>query len=117
MQKITTCAELERVHLRFLKVPDNLKLSEILSKLLPSILSIYFEPDFHNLAASSLLESPKMKALEEVINHLITKTNNSKSLSKEFNAFKSLERRSWIQTPFRSYIGALTRFILITLSG
>jgi hypothetical protein len=78
MQKITTCAELERVHLRFLKVPDNLKLSEILSKLLPSILSIYFEPDFHNLAASSLLESPKMKALEEVINHLITKTNNSK---------------------------------------
>ena len=38
MSKITTCAELERVHLRFLKVPDNKKLSEILSKLLPSII-------------------------------------------------------------------------------
>ena len=87
MQKITTCAELERVHLRFLKVPDNLKLSEILTKLLPSILSIYFEPDFHNLAASSLLESPKMKALEEEnrkLKHMYAELALDLKFAKEF---------------------------------
>ena len=45
MQKLTTCEELERTHLRFLKVTDNKKLSTIMDKLLPTILSVYFEQD------------------------------------------------------------------------
>jgi hypothetical protein len=49
MNKITLASELERTHLRFLKVPDNKKLSAILDKLLPSILSIYFEDDLENI--------------------------------------------------------------------
>ena len=75
-QKITLCAELERVHLRFLKVPDNKKLSDILNKLLPNILMIYLEPDLENEAMS--LENPKIKALEEIVNHLMQKVANSK---------------------------------------
>ena len=51
--KITTIAELERTHLRFLKVQDHKKLSDILAKLLPSILLIYFEQDLENIALTS----------------------------------------------------------------
>ena len=58
MSKITTTAELERVHHRFLKVPDNQKLSDILGKLLPNILKIYFENDLINVAMSQ--EVPKL---------------------------------------------------------
>ena len=76
--KLTASEELERIHLRFLKVPDNKKLSEILGKLLPGILSIYFEADLENLAVESLKDNKKFKALEEVVNHLMMKTTNSK---------------------------------------
>jgi hypothetical protein len=76
MSKITTTTELERVHLRFLKVPDNQKLSEILGKLLPNILKIYFENDLINAVMSQ--DNPKIKALEEIVNHLLMKVMNSK---------------------------------------
>jgi len=76
--KLTTSAELERIHLRFLKVPDNKKLSDILAKLLPNILCIYFESDFANLAVENLKENAKFKALEEITSHLMMKTTNSK---------------------------------------
>ena len=75
-QKITLCSELERVHLRFLKVPTAQKLSDILAKLLPNILMIYFEPDMENVAMS--LDQPKIKAIEEIVNHLMMKVTNSK---------------------------------------
>lgn len=75
-QKITLCSELERVHLRFLKVPNAAKLSDILAKLLPNILMIYFEPDMENEAMS--LDQPKIKAIEEIVNHLMMKVTNSK---------------------------------------
>jgi hypothetical protein len=64
--------------MRFLKVPDNAKLSTILDKLLPNILAIYFEPDFNNLPAHGALENAKLKALEEVVSHLMMKVSNSK---------------------------------------
>lgn len=76
--KLTTKEELERVHLRFLKVPDNQRLAGIMTKLLPSILQIYFESDFENLSPEAFQQSPKLKALEEVVSHLLLKTNNSK---------------------------------------
>ena len=75
-QKITLCSELERVHLRFLKVPTAQKLSDILAKLLPNILMIFLEPDMENIAMS--LDQPKIKALEEIVNHLMMKVTNSK---------------------------------------
>jgi hypothetical protein len=67
--KITLCAELERVHLRFLRVPDNKKLSDIMAKLLPNILSIYFEWDLVNEAMNP--EQPKIKGIENIVNHLM----------------------------------------------
>jgi hypothetical protein len=74
--KITLCAQLERVHLRFLGVPDNKKLSDIMAKLLPSILSIYLEWDLVNEPMN--LEQPKIKGIENIINHLMLKTANSR---------------------------------------
>jgi hypothetical protein len=78
MAKLTTTEELERVHLRFLKVPNNQKLSQILAKLLPNMLEIYFEEDFQNMAPSAIQDSPKFKALEETMSHLALKTTNAK---------------------------------------
>ena len=49
-----------------------------MGKLLPSILQIYFEADFSNMSPEAFSNSPKLKALEEVVNHLLLKTNNAK---------------------------------------
>ena len=49
MSKITTKDELERTHLRFLKVQDNKKLSEILNKLLPNMVAVHFESDLEGV--------------------------------------------------------------------
>jgi len=78
MSKITTKEELERVHLRFLKVHDNKKLSEILGKLLPNIVSVYFENDLEGVAMPLANDNPKLRALEETISHLKTRVSNSK---------------------------------------
>lgn len=91
-KKITTQQELERVHLRFLKVNDDKKLSDILFKLLPNILCVYFEEDFENVVASS--DNVKLKALEEIVTHLMMRAQNSKGqvkvpLSKLIDIFSS----------------------------
>ena len=78
MSKITTKEELERTHLRFLKVHDNKKMSEILAKLLPNIVSIYFESDLEGVAMPVGNDNPKLKALEEIMEHLKTRVSNSK---------------------------------------
>ena len=63
----TSIEELERVHLRFIKVQDELKLTDILSKILPkyliilltspySMLFIFLEPDLNNAP----LDHPKI---------------------------------------------------------
>ena len=67
MAKITTKEELERVHLRFLKVNDNKKLSDILAKLLPNIVAVYFDSDLEDVMLPVGNDNPKLKALEEII--------------------------------------------------
>lgn len=74
----TSIEELERVHLRFIKVSDGAKLTEILSKILPNILSIFFEPDMESLQS---LEHPKIKALEQIISHLMMRVQNDKTVN------------------------------------
>lgn len=64
--------------MRFLKVPDAKKLSDILHKLLPNILKIYLENDLHNLGGGGLPEHPKIKTLDELTGHLLMKVTNAK---------------------------------------
>lgn len=59
---------------------DDKKLSEILNKLLPNILSVYFEPDFENLVAFQ--DNAKFKPLEEIMDHLLMRVSNSKGAVK-----------------------------------
>jgi hypothetical protein len=45
MSQLTTIESLERTLLRFIQVKDGAKLTEILGKLLPNIINIFFEVD------------------------------------------------------------------------
>lgn len=61
-------------------------------KLLPNILSVYFEVDFENVAAFQ--DNGKFKALEEIMAHLLMRVQNSKGavkvpVSKLFDLFSS----------------------------
>jgi hypothetical protein len=47
-----------------------------MAKLLPNILSIYFEWDLVNEAMNP--EQPKIKAIENIVQHLMQKTTNSR---------------------------------------
>jgi hypothetical protein len=77
-QKITTIDELERVHLRFIKVNDNKRLTDILSKILSSMLLVYLEADMDNVGPADLEGGhAKVKALEDIMNHLTSKVKNS----------------------------------------
>ena len=60
---ITTTEEIERVNLRFMRVSDDGKLSQILQKILPSLILIYVEQDLIN----ATMEDPKVKVLEELM--------------------------------------------------
>ena len=63
-------------------------------KLLPSILSVYFEADFENVAAFQ--DNGKFKPLEEIMAHLLMRVQNSKGavkvpMSKLFDIFSSAQ--------------------------
>ena len=58
---ITTVEELDRVHLRFIKVKDDARLTTILEKILPKMLVVYLESDMINVIPSN--ENAKLKAL------------------------------------------------------
>jgi hypothetical protein len=76
--KITTIDELERVHLRFIKVNDNKRLTDILGKILSSMLLVYLEADMTNIGPADLEGGhPKIKALEDILNHLTSRVKNS----------------------------------------
>lgn len=73
-QPLTTIEEIERVTLRFMRVSDDGKLSGVLEKILPSLLTIYCEQDLENAAA----DNPKLAALTKLMDHLITRVENSR---------------------------------------
>jgi len=45
---VTPLTQLENIHLRFINVKDDKKLTEILSKILPNLLYVYLENDLVN---------------------------------------------------------------------
>ena len=104
--KLTTQQELDRIHLRFLKVTDDKKLTEILNKLLPSILSVYFEVDFENVAAFQ--DNGKFKPLEEIMAHLLMRVRNSKGavrvpMGKLLNIFGSAQYTAFHNQNMKSH--------------
>ena len=44
----TTIEEIERVTMRFMRVSDGEKLSNVLDKILPSLVAVYCEKDLEN---------------------------------------------------------------------
>ncbi|CDW80673.1 proteasome-associated protein ecm29 homolog [Stylonychia lemnae] len=77
----TSIAELERIHLRFINVKDDLKLTEILSKILPNMINVFFEHDLTNAD----LQNPKIQALEQILNHLVMRVKNSQQVNPPWN--------------------------------
>ena len=71
---ITTIEEIERVNLRFMRVADDGKLSAVLDKILPSLVAIYSETDLVN----AKIDHPKVLKLDELMDHLVTRVENSR---------------------------------------
>jgi hypothetical protein len=63
------------IKVRFIKVKDDARLSTILEKILPKMLVVYLEPDMVNVVPSN--DHPKLKALNELIEHLMNRVANS----------------------------------------
>ena len=72
-------AELSRIYLRFINVTDEKQLTGILSKILPSLVLVYLEADMVNVNIGT---SPKVKQLDEIMQHLTTRVTFSKGAIK-----------------------------------